>query len=135
MNPPRPPIRRPEAPDTPEDPTISSSDGSRLLAALAYVPFLCFIPYFIAPNDEFARFHARQGFLLLALTVVLGLALRVIEWSMAGIPVLGIVVITLARLSFGLTLLGLGVAGALKALLGERWPIPGFERFANRVPL
>jgi uncharacterized membrane protein len=131
---PGPPLRRAEPPDTPEDPTMSS-DGSRLLAALAYVPFLCFIPYFIAPNDDFARFHARQGFLLLALTVVLGLALRVIEWSMAGIPVLGIVIITLARLSFGLTLLGLGVAGALKALLGERWPIPGFERFANRVPL
>ena len=60
MNPPNPP-RRPEAPDTPEDPTLSS-DGSRLLAALAYVPFLCFVPYFIAPNDDFARFHARQGF-------------------------------------------------------------------------
>ena len=131
MKPPGPPRG---GPDDPQD-LDPLADGSRLLAALAYLPFLCFLPYFIAPHDDFARYHARQGFLLLVLLVVLGFALRVIEWAMVGIPVLGIVIITLARLSFGLTVLGLGVAGALKALLGERWAIPGLERFADRVPL
>jgi uncharacterized membrane protein len=121
-------------PPEPDEPFVLA-DGSRLLGALAYLPFLCFLPYFIAPQDDFARFHARQGFVLLVLLVVLGLALRVIEWALVAIPVLGIVIITLARLSFGLTLLGLGVAGALKAILGERWVIPGLERFASKVPL
>ena len=131
MNPPGPLESGPPEPDEP----LALADGSRLLAALAYLPFLCFLPYFIAPNDEFARFHARQGFVLLVLLVVLGFALRVIEWALVAIPVLGIVIITLARLSFGLTLLGLGVGGALKALLGERWAIPGLERFTTKVPL
>jgi uncharacterized membrane protein len=116
-------------------PGEEGTDESRVLAALAYVPFLCFLPYFLAPRDEFARHHARQGFILLVLLVGLGLALRVIEWALAGLPVLGIVIITLARLSFGLTLLGLGLAGALKALVGERYFLPGLGHVAERVPL
>ena len=111
------------------------SDESRVLAALCYVPFLCFLPYFFAPRDEFARHHARQGFVLLVLLVVLGLALRVIEWALTGLPVLGVIVITLSRLSFGLALLGLGLAGALKALSGERFHLPGLGHVAERVPL
>jgi len=129
------PRREPRRVRRPNPDVTVSSDPSRLLAALSYVPFLCFLPYFVAPDDDFARFHARQGFMLLVLLVVLGFALRVIEWALAVIPVLGIVIITLARLSFGLTVLGLGIAGALKALLGERWAIPGLERFASRIPL
>ena len=111
------------------------SDQGRILAALSYVPFLCFLPYFLAPGDEFARHHARQGFLLLVLLIVLGIALRVIEWAVSGLPVLGLIVITLARLSFGLSLLGLAVVGALKALVGERFTMPGLDRISSRIPL
>jgi uncharacterized membrane protein len=111
------------------------TDESRVLAALSYVPFLCFLPYFLAPRDEFARHHARQGFVLLVLLVVLGLALRVIEWALTGLPVLGVIVITLSRLAVGLALLGLGLAGALKALGGERFHLPGLAHVAERVPL
>jgi uncharacterized membrane protein len=124
-------MKRPLDPNAYPDET----DQGRVLAALSYVPFLCFLPYFLAPGDEFARHHARQGFLLLVLLIVLGVALRVIEWALAGLPVLGVIVITLARLSFGLTLLGLAVVGALKALVGERFSLPGLDRISNRVPL
>ena len=116
-------------------PGEEGTDQSRVLAALAYVPFLCFLPYFFAPEDDFARHHARQGFVLLVLLVVLGLALRVIEWALTGLPVLGVIIITLSRLSFGLALLGLGLAGALKALSGERFHLPGLGHVAERVPL
>ncbi len=111
------------------------TDRSRILGALAYIPFLCFLPYFIAQDDEFARFHGRQGCALLILLVVLGAALRVFEWALGPIPVIGIVVITLARLSVGLSLLLMGVTGALKALLGEHWSIPGLGKLADRVPI
>ncbi|HEY7573756.1 MAG TPA: hypothetical protein VIB08_01195, partial [Thermoanaerobaculia bacterium] len=68
MKPPGPPRG---GPDDPQD-IDPLADGSRLLGALAYLPFLCFLPYFVAPHDDFARYHARQGFLLLVLLVVLG---------------------------------------------------------------
>jgi hypothetical protein len=113
----------------------SLSARSRVLGALAYLPFLCFLPYFTAPGDPFARHHGRHGFLLLFLIVVLGLVLRVLEWALDPIPFLGALVTTLARLSFGLTLLGLGVLGSIKGLLGDRWSLASLERLASRVPL
>lgn len=38
-----------------------SSTGNRALAAISYLSVLFAIPYFLAPNDKFARFHAKQG--------------------------------------------------------------------------
>jgi uncharacterized membrane protein len=99
------------------------------------VPFFCFLPYFIAPDDGFARYHGRHGLLLFILIVIFGLVLRVLEWALAPIPILGVLVITLARLSFGLVLLGLAVAGAIKALLGDRWSLASLNRLAGRLPL
>lgn len=38
-----------------------SSAGNKALAAMSYLSVLFAIPYFLAPNDKFARFHAKQG--------------------------------------------------------------------------
>lgn len=38
-----------------------SSKGNRALAAISYLSVLFAVPYFLAPNDKFARFHAKQG--------------------------------------------------------------------------
>lgn len=118
----------------PEEET-GPSTNSRVLGAFAYVPFLCFLPYFLASDDDFARHHGRFGFLFLCLIVVLGVALRVLEWAVAPIPYLGVLAIALARLSFGFVILGLAVTGAVKALLGDRWSVPTVSRLAERVPL
>lgn len=111
------------------------STNSRVLGAFAYVPLLCFLPYFVAPEDDFARHHGRFGFLFLCLIIVLGVALRVLEWAMAPIPYLGALAIAVARLGFGFVILGLAVAGAVKGLLGDRWSLPNLNRLADRVPL
>ena len=38
-----------------------SSTGNKALAAISYLSILFAIPYFLTPNDEYARFHAKQG--------------------------------------------------------------------------
>ena len=52
------------------DGTVSPST-SKLLAGLSYVSVLCFLPFVLAPNDEFSRFHGKQGILLFALSIVI----------------------------------------------------------------
>ena len=51
------------------DGTVSPS-ASKLLAGLSYVSVLCFLPFILAPNDDFAKFHGKQGILLFALSVI-----------------------------------------------------------------
>lgn len=47
---------------------------TKALAVLSYFSVLCFLPYFLAPDDAFARFHARQGLILLICNVLVTVA-------------------------------------------------------------
>ena len=47
-----------------------TGQGNRALAAISYLSILFAIPYFLAPNDEFARFHAKQGLKLFVFGIV-----------------------------------------------------------------
>ena len=47
-----------------------SSGGNKALAAISYLSVLFAIPYFLTPNDEFARFHARQGMKLFLFGII-----------------------------------------------------------------
>ena len=51
------------------DGTVSPAT-SKLLAGLSYVSVLCFLPFFLAPNDDFSKFHAKQGILLFSLSII-----------------------------------------------------------------
>ena len=47
-----------------------TSTGNKALAAVSYLSILFAIPYFLAPNDGFARFHAKQGMKLFLFGIV-----------------------------------------------------------------
>lgn len=57
-------------------PSAKKSDGtvshstSKILAALSYISGLFVLPFFLAPNDKFSRFHAKQGLLVFILSVI-----------------------------------------------------------------
>lgn len=46
---------------------------SRLLATLSYVGALCVLPFFLAPDDEFAKFHGKQGVVLFIAALLIDL--------------------------------------------------------------
>ncbi len=48
--------------------------SGRLLAAVAYLPGLCFIGLLGAPENRFVGFHARQGLLLLLVEIAAWIA-------------------------------------------------------------
>lgn len=43
----------------------ASAPANKTMAALSYLGILCFLPYFLCRDDEFAAYHARQGLGLL----------------------------------------------------------------------
>lgn len=61
---------KPSASPKRTDGTVSPST-SKLLAGLSYVSVLCFLPFVLAPKDEFSKFHGKQGILLFTLSVII----------------------------------------------------------------
>lgn len=50
---------------------LSGSKKSKLLAALSYIGILCFLPFVISPDDDYAKFHAKQGIVLLVCSLLI----------------------------------------------------------------
>ena len=46
------------------------ADSSKLFGALSYLSFLFVLPYIFCPQDDFARFHAKQGLKLFIFTLL-----------------------------------------------------------------
>ena len=47
-----------------------NGEGNKLFAALSYLSFLFVLPYFVTPEDEFAKYHAKQGMKLFVFNIV-----------------------------------------------------------------
>lgn len=88
------------------------------LAALSYVWILCLIPL-LGSKDEFVKFHAKQGFVLFLIELVLIL----VGW----IPLVG----WLASLIVVLV----AIIGIIKALNGERWEIPYVYNLSKKIKI
>ena len=86
----------------------STGEGNKALAAISYLSFLFAVPYIFAPNDEYAKFHAKQGLKLF----IFGIVAEVVT-SLFGLGW----VVTLARLY-------LIFKGMSNALNGRKEPLP-----------
>ncbi len=120
--------------NTPEDMEPQRDGSESWLAAISYLPVLCFVPYFFYGSRPFVAFHARQGVLLFLLELAGALALWAIDMSIGRIPFLGILVIILLRLALYLPILALIVLGFAKALTGEEGPLPWIGHWAEKIP-
>ena len=47
-----------------------SKTENKALAALSYLSILCVLPYVFTPNDEYAKYHARQGMKLMVFGIM-----------------------------------------------------------------
>ena len=92
-----------------------SGQGNKALAALSYLSFLFVLPSIFAPQDEYARFHARQGLKLFVFGIVADLVT-----SFIGLGWLAV----LARLY-------LIYKGMSNALNGRKEPLPWIGTMGN----
>jgi uncharacterized membrane protein len=109
-------------------------ERGRLLAAIAYLPGLCFVGLLGMPENPFVAFHARQGFLLLAVEAVVWAALWIYDASLGRIPVLGFLLGAVLYFVLGITLLAATVYGVVRAAAGTMARIPVLGDYVERVP-
>ena len=125
---------------------LEETPPNRLIAAVGYIPFLCFLPLFARRDDDFARFHGKQSLILLAALVgiwvviwILDLLLGRILGSIFLIGALFRVIAWFVHYLFG-GAISLGyfvaiIAGGVQALAGKEWRIPFISTFADQLPL
>lgn len=106
-----------------KDPKQKDIEDNKIIAAIAYLGILAFIPLLLRKDSPFAQHHARQG---LALFMVW------IAWGIVGL------VFSLAQLSalvsLGyLALFVLVIIGFSKAWKGELWQLPIIGEYAKKL--
>ena len=117
-----------------EDASREEIEDGRILAAVAYLPALCFVGFAAAPTNRYVRFHARQGLILFGVELAACVGLWVLDVSVGLIPFLGLLITAVARLSIGLLLLAVTVYGVAKGASGSFARIPFLGDGIEKVP-
>jgi len=124
------------------------SEGA-FLAAIGYFGVLCLIPLLLQPNNKYSRYHAKQGLVLFAAEVVLGVGGVILFWLthlifgliLIHIPVLGeflnfIINVLVFWVFWGMLVAGsfaFSVIGAYNAWGGNFWQMPLLWYYARRL--
>ncbi len=98
-------------------------ENNKVMAILAYLNVLVFVPIFAAPDSKFARFHANQGLTLFIFEVVYSLIMAVLGATVGKIPVAGPIIIAVCGLP-GLVFLILVICGIVNAVNGRAKDLP-----------
>lgn len=92
--------------------------NSRLFAVLSYVSILCFLPFLLCPNDDFARYHGKQGILLLIVSALIDLIGSMLSGTVTAI-------LSIFRIY-------LMIKGMLNAYNGRKEPMPFVGQYAEK---
>jgi len=118
-----------------KSPGDTPTEFERWVAAIGYLFFMCFFALWKGKDSSFVRFHARQAFLLFLSEVVAFVLLVIIDKTIGRLPFLGLLIVILLQIGVYLIALMLSVMGFVKALFGERWEMPFFGPYTEKVPL
>jgi uncharacterized membrane protein len=119
---------RPEIPDLENaenfgaDRTTYDKDRGVIAAVLAYIPFLCLIPLIQMRDNEQARFHSRQGFLLFLIEL---LAILFLIPGISGMVWKAVLILAL----------GAAVAGIVFGIQGKKYRLPIIGDFADKMKI
>ena len=102
-------------------------DEGKSLAWLSYLGIFLLIPLLVQKNNEYSKFHVKQGIVLWICSIVLSVA----GFLLLFIPVLGIIIFWGIRLF----LLILFIMGLLKSLTGKTEPLPVIGQYAEKIKI
>jgi len=108
-----------------------------LAGALAYflLPAIVFVLVEPYKGNRFVRFHSFQCLGLCLAGVVVGASLRVVDFLLFFVPVLGHLLVLLVSMVVGLAFLAVWAVLVVKALQGEMFKLPLVGDFAERQTL
>ncbi len=98
-----------------EQKPVSTNSDSNLMGALSYVWILSVVMLIIKKDDEFVKFHAKQGLVLFIASFI------------GVVPVIG--------WAIWLVVVVLDIVGFIKALSGEKYKVPIVGDIANKISL
>ena len=106
------------------DPQVKKDiEYNKVVAAIGYLGILCLIPLLLKPKSKFAKFHGKQGLIL-----VIG---WVINFFIALIPFIGWLLGFIGMVA----LIILSILGILKSLAGEYWEMPYLSEYADKIKI
>jgi uncharacterized membrane protein len=114
--------------------SIRLADHERWYAAISYLFFFCFFGLWKARESEFIRYHARQAFLLFLAEIISLFVIVILDRTVGRLPFLGLLIVILVQIVVYLAALLFSVMGFVKALFGEKWVLPFFGHYSDRVP-
>jgi uncharacterized membrane protein len=112
--------------------------ASRLAAALAYIPLIGWLyVYFFQRQNLLALFHLRQSVGLFLFLIATLAGWGVVAWIVAWVPYLAVLSIALFAIVIVAYFYGVlaWILGLINALRNRLTPLPGFGRWANRLPI
>ena len=101
----------------------TSKTDENIYAIFSYLSVLCLIPILMKKDDEFVKFHSRQGLMLF--TVEIGFMIINI------IPVLGQLLNLFGMLACGI----ISIIGIVQVLQGNKWKIPVIGDWAEKIKI
>ena len=110
------------------------ADHERWYAAIGYLFIFCFFSLWKGRESEFVRFHSRQAFLLFLAECVSFLVILIVDRTIGLLPFLGLLIVILLQIFVYLSALFFSVMGFVKALFGEKWVMPFFGAYGEKVP-
>lgn len=99
------------------------------LLALCYAAFLSLIPLLAAGRDREIRWHARNGLLLFAAVIAVGIAATLVGIAVPAFSCLYAVAMAIASLLYVMV----AILATVKALQDERLIIPWVSHHASRL--
>jgi uncharacterized membrane protein len=102
-------------------------DEGKGLAWLSYLGILLLIPLLVNKDNEYSKFHVKQGIVLL----IAGIALSIASIILGFIPVIG----ALIALAVGIFLLVLTIMGIVNALTEKTTPLPVIGKYAEKIKI
>jgi len=99
--------------------TVSTEE--KVYSIFAYFGVLSLVSILIMRDNEYVRFHAKQGLVLFIVETLFSVATIL---PVLGLIVFGIVMIMCAILS---------IIGMIQAYMGNKWEIPVVIDWANRI--
>lgn len=104
--------------------------AGRFPSLCAYLGPLLLIPILAGKKNDFTRFHANQGLVLLITAILSYFSVKIAGWIFHFIPVVGEILAALLLALWGIAFASAVVTGVLHALLGRAKTLPvigGFE--------
>jgi len=110
---------------SPEPPKVESKDATdnKVLAIVGYLGILCILPLLLAKDSAFAKFHGKQGLVLLITWVILSVV--------SIVPILGWIIAFFGYI-VGLVLM---IVGMISAAKGEMKELPWIGQYASKINL